>query len=97
MFSLFRGGGNKPENVLIFRYPFETDSTPLKDKLSKYGEVHDIRLEAWTHLDNVMDGAGLVHMTRSGPIPGSLHVNDDLCRVWYRGKPISCDICEGSL
>ena len=91
-----RGGGPRPENVLVFRYPFEADSAPLKEELSKYGEVHDIRFRAWTHLDNVMDGARVVRMTRSGPIPRSLHVNDHLCKAWYRGMPISCDICEGS-
>ena len=91
-----RGGGPRPENVLVFRYPFEADSAPLKEELSKYGEVHDIRFRAWTHLDNVMNGARVVRMTRSGPIPRSLHVNDHLCKAWYRGMPISCDICEGS-
>ena len=91
-----RGGGPRPENVLVFRYPFEADSAPLREELSKYGEVHDIRFRAWTHLDNVMDGARVVRMTRSGPIPRSLHVNDHLCKAWYRGMPISCDICEGS-
>ena len=91
-----RGGGPRPEKVLVFRYPFEADSAPLRKELSKYGEVHDIRFRAWTHLDNVMDGARVVRMTRSGPIPRSLHVNDHLCKAWYRGMPISCDICEGS-
>ena len=91
-----RGGGPRPENVLVFRYPFEADSAPLREELSKYGEVHDIRFRAWTHLDNVMDGARVVRMTRSGPIPRSLYVHDHVCKVWYRGMPISCDICEGS-
>ena len=91
-----RGGGPRPENVLVFRYPFEADSAPLREEPSKYGEVHDIRFRAWSHLDNVMDGARAVRMTRSGPIPRSLHINDHLCKAWYRGMPISCDICEGS-
>ena len=90
------GGGPRPENVLIFRYPLEADSAPLKDELSKDGEVHDIRFRAWTHLDNVMDGARVVGITRSGPIPRSLCVNDHLCKAWYLVMPISCDICEGS-
>ena len=95
-----RGGGGvgpRPENVLIFRYPFEADSAPLREELSKFGEVHDIRFRAWTHLDNVMDGARVVRMTRSGPIPRSLPVNDHLCKAWYRGMPIACDICEGHI
>ena len=91
-----RGGGPRPENVLVFRYPFEADSAPLREELSKYGEVHDICFRARTHLDNVMDGARVVRMTRSGPIFRSLYINDHLCKAWYRGMPISCDICEGS-
>ena len=96
VFYVRGGGGPRPENVLVFRYPFEADSAPLREELSKYGEVHDIPFRAWTHLDNVMDGARVVRMTRSRLIPRSLHVNDHLCKAWYRGKPISCDICEGS-
>ena len=90
------GGGRRPENVLLFHYPFEADSPPLKEELSKYGEVHDIHFRAWTHLDNVTDGARVVRMTRSGPIPQSLHNNDHLCKAWFQGIPISHDICEGS-
>ena len=75
-----RGGGvPRPENVLVFRYPFD----------SELGLT-------WTHLDNVIDGARVVRMTRSGPIPRSFPANDHLCKAWYRGMPISCDICEGS-
>ena len=81
---------------MISRYPLEADSAPLQEELSKFGEVQDIRFRAWTHLDTVMDGARVVRMTRSGPIPRLLHVNDYLCKAWYRGMPISCDICEGS-
>ena len=90
------GDGPRPENVLIFRYPFEADSAPLKEELSKYEEVHDIRFRAWTHLDIVMNAATVVRMTRSGPIPRSLHVSNRLCKTWYQGMRISCDICEGS-
>ena len=91
------GGWGEPrlENVLIFPYPFEADSVLLKEDLSKHGEVHDIRFRVWTHLDNVMAGARVGRMTRSGLIPRSLHIND-LCKAWYRGMPISFYIFEGS-
>lgn len=32
-----RGSGPRAENVLIFRYPFEADSAPLKGEISKMG------------------------------------------------------------
>lgn len=80
LLTLFRGGGGepRPENVLIFPYPFEPDSALLKEDLSKHGEVHDIRFRVWTHLDNVMAGARVTRMTRSGLIPRSFHINDHL-------------------
>ena len=81
---------------MIFLYPFEADSAPLKEELSKFGEVHDIRFRAWTHLDNVMDGSRVIGMTRSGPGPRSLYVNDHLCKAYCRGMRISCDIFDES-
>lgn len=37
-----KGCGPRLENVLIFCYPLEADSVPLKEELFKYGDVHDI-------------------------------------------------------
>ena len=60
------------------------------------GEAHKIRFREWTHPDNVLDRARVARMTLSGPFPRSSYVNDHLCNTWFRGMPISCDICEGS-
>ena len=37
-----------------------------------------------------------MNMTRSGAIQRTILVNDQSCKVWYKGMPITCDICEGS-
>ena len=91
-----RGGGPRPENVLVFRYPFEAELSALKDVMSHYGVVHDIHRRSWLHLNNVADGSVVVRMTRSHPVPRTVNVNDYYCKAWYKGMPMKCDICEGS-
>ena len=89
-----RGGGPRPENVLVFRYPFEADLSALKEVMSRYGVVHEVKQIFWLHLDNVADGLCVVRMTRSKAVPHTLQANDHLIKAWYRGMPITCDICE---
>ena len=91
-----RGGGPRPENVLVYRYPFEADVSALKDVMSYYGVVHDIHRRSWLHLNNVADGSIIVRMMRSQALPRTIKVNDYLCKAWYKGMPLTCDICEGS-
>ena len=91
-----RGGGPRPENVLIFRCPFEVEHSVLKEVMSQYGTVHGIQHRSWLHLDGVMDGSRVVRMTRARGISRTILVKDHQCKVWYKGMPISCDICSGS-
>ena len=91
-----RGGGPRSENVLIYRYPYEADVNDLKTKLSQFGVVHDVKYRAWSHLNGVMDGCRVVRMTRSCDIPRTILINGLQCKAWYRGMPVTCDICEGS-
>ena len=91
-----RGGGPRPENVLVYRYPFEADLSALKDVMSYYGVVHNIQHRSWLHLNNVADGSIVVRMTRSQNVPRTINVNNYLCKAWYKGMPLTCDICEGS-
>lgn len=41
----------------------------------------------------VSTGARIVRMTRTKPIPRSVEIGGFLCKVWYKGQPIECDIC----
>ena len=93
--SPVRGGGPRPENVLIYRFPHEADVEDLKTVLS-HGGVHDVHYRAWVHLNDVIDGSCVVRMTRSMAIPRSILMNGLQCKAWYRGMPVTCDICGGS-
>ena len=32
-------------------------------------------------------------MVRTARIPQTLDVEDCMCKVWYKGQPVECDIC----
>ena len=62
--SHVRGGGPRPENVLVFRYPFEGDHSLLKDVMSRFGVVHDIRHRRWGHCEYDSFGGHPTHYSR---------------------------------
>ena len=88
------GGGPKGENVLVFHFPYEEDAVILKDAMKSFGTVVGVRYQSYPGVD-VHTGTRLVRMIRNGPIPRFLDVGGYLCKVWYRGQPIVCDICGG--
>ena len=79
--------------VLIYHYSFECSSTVLKNVLSAYGEVQEVRCQHYPDLSSVSTGMRIVKMVRNNRIPRSLDIGGSLCKVWYRGQPIECDIC----
>lgn len=79
-----RGDGPRQQKVLVYNYPFEANDNCLREALGFYGEVFDIRLRHWTHLDGVCDGVRAVSMIRSTAI---FEVN-----IAY-GQVPECDIC----
>ena len=89
------GGGPKVLNVLIHHYPFEEDNHRLWLALSSFGEVRDIRYEHYPDLCSISTGTRVVKMVRNSPIPRSLDVGGYMCKTWYVGQPVECDICQG--
>ena len=89
-----RGGGARPQKVIIFGFPFEGSTESLRVALSRYGEAHDIRFRHWMHMSSVVDGVRTVTMVRTGPIPRNIDVDGFHCKVSYLGQAIECDIYE---
>ena len=102
--SIFIGGhkcpvlgvGPRGKNVLVFHFPYEEDVEILKDAMKRFGTVVGVRYQSYPGVD-VHTGTRIVRMIRNGPIPRFLDVGGYLCKVWYRGQPIECDICGGGL
>ena len=89
------GGGPKVQNVLIHYYPFEEDNHRLWIALSSFGEVRDIQYQHYPDLCSISTGTRVVKMVRNSPIPRSLDVGGYMCKTWYVGQPVECDICQG--
>ena len=80
--------------MLVFHFPYEEDVEILKDAIKRFGMVVGVRYQSYPSVD-VHTGTRLVRMIRNGPIPRFLDVGGYLCKVWYCGQPIVCDICGG--
>ncbi|XP_044165183.1 serine/arginine-rich splicing factor RS2Z33-like [Acropora millepora] len=89
------GGGPRVQNVLIHHYPFEEDNHRLWIALSSFGEVRDIQYQHYPDLCSISTGTRVVKMVRNSPIPRSLDVGGYMCKTWYVGQPVECDICQG--
>ena len=88
--------GPKMENVLVFHYPFESNPSALRRVLSSFGEVHDVSMQHYPDLNTVATGTRIVRMVRKASIPRSLDIDGVLVKIWYRGQPVECDVCNKS-
>lgn len=89
-----REDGPRQLKVLVYNYPFEANDNVLKDALGLYGEVFDVCLRHWTHLEGVCDGVRMVSMILSRPIPRNIVVNNYEVKIAYYGQVPECDICK---
>ena len=88
-----RGGGPRPQNVLIYNFPYEIEHCVVRNALSFCGEVESVRFRHWTHLAEVCDGVRTVRMVRTGAIPRNLIIDGCPVKVSYVGQELECDIC----
>ena len=92
-----RGGGPRPQNVLIYNFPFEIGHDVVKAALSFFGDVEYVRFRHWTYLtdvcDGVCDGVRTMRMVRTRAIPRNLIIDGFPVKVSYVGQEPECDIC----
>ena len=87
-----RGGGPRPQNVLIYNFPYEVPHAVVRDSLSHYGDVESVLFRHWTHV-HVCDGVRTVRMVRARAIPRNLNIAGFHVKVSYPGQAPECDIC----
>ena len=99
--SIFGGSvsGDHPrpppvEKVLVYLYPYENDDSQVRKVLSHFGSVEDISYQSWVSLKGVQTGSRIVRMVRTSHIPRSLMIDGFRCKIWYRGQPVTCDVCK---
>ena len=88
-----RGGGPRPQNVLIYNFPYEIGHDVVKTALSYFGDVEYVRFRHWTHLVDFCDSVRTVRMVRTRAIPRNLIIDGFPVKVWYVGQEPECDIC----
>ena len=82
------------EKVLVYNFPYENSDGPVHRVLSDYGSVEGISYQTWVGLPGIHTGTRVVKMVRSSPIPRSLVIGGVRCKIWYRGQPVTCDVCR---
>ena len=80
--------------VSVEHLPFEVTDEDLRDALSPFGAILDVRLQTFAS-SGVPTGTRLVTMSLASDIPFNLRVLRYPCRVLYRGQPRPCPICRG--
>ena len=81
-------------NVVVYNLPFDAPNAYIEDVLGYYGTIDSIRYQHWTNLPEIATGTRIVRINLRKSIPRFVKIHTHRCKVWYRGQPISCDICK---
>ena len=87
------GGGARPQNVLIYNFPYEIEHSVVRAVLIFSGEVVPVRFRHWPHLTEVCDGVCTVILLHTRAIPRNLIIDGFPMKVSYVGQELECDIC----
>ena len=87
------GDGPPITRVHVFDFPFEEDDRSLEVAFETYGTVKSVKKKTFLSKQNILNGTRLVDVALSGVLPRFLMVDEYLCRLWYRGQPLVCNLC----
>ena len=87
------GGGPPFTTLHIFDYPFEEDDADIKRVCSDFGEVKNVKKQRYISDSNIFTGTRPVSVALTYSPPRSLTIGGYLCRVWYKGQPLVCNLC----
>lgn len=79
--------------VHVFDYPFEEEGGFVRDVFRDFGDVKGIKRRTYLFDKSIYTGSRLVSLVLKGSPPHSLTINGYLCRVWYKGQPLVCNLC----
>ena len=87
--------GGPPSTIIhLFDYPFEDDHEAVMNFFSAYGIVKFARHQKYLSRADIFSGTRLIHVALHRPPPRIVNINGFTCRVWYKGQPITCNICS---
>ena len=80
--------------VMVYLFPFEGNNDRVREALKYFGDIKEVRHQQWSNIPGVHTGTRLVRMVRKHNIPRNITIDGVNCRVWYKGQPLVCDICN---
>lgn len=87
-------GGPPTTIVHLFDFPHEVDEGAIATLFSEYGLVKDVRRQRYISRPEVFTGTRLVDLVVDRTPPRLVCIQGAVCRVWYRGQPVICNICN---
>lgn len=87
------GGGPPLTIVHVFDYPFEESAVVVSNAFKDFGEVKKVKDQTSIVDPEICTGTRLVSMVLKTNPPRSLLIGGYLCRVWYKGQPLVCNLC----
>ena len=90
---LYPGGGPPITRVHVFDFPFEENNRSLEVAFEAYGAVKSVKKQTFLSNKIIFNGTRLVDVALFGVLPQFLMVDGYLCRFWYRGQPLVCNLC----
>ena len=88
------GGGPPVTIVHVFDYPYEEENSHVSSVFGDFGEVKNVKNQTYLTNPRVFTGTRLVFMVLNSTLPRGLTINGYLCRVWYKGQPLVCNLCN---
>ena len=58
-----------------------------------FGTVKGVKRQHWVDLPDVQIGTRLVDIFLDKHVPRNLVIGGFNCKTWYRGQPVTCDLC----
>ena len=81
-------------DVYVHYYPFEAPDADIRSVLSKFGQIKSLRYQSLPGYSNVKTGSCIVRMMVERGIPSQQSIRGYPCRIWYKGQPITCNVCR---
>lgn len=88
-------GGPPTTIVHLFDYPYEEDEESVGDVFDDYGTVKSVRCQKYLSHSNVCTGTCLVDLVLTQMPPRQVIIKGYMCRVWFKGQPLVCNLCNG--
>ena len=87
------GWGSPTTIVHIFDYPFESPDDEVSHIMKDFGDVKKVKQQTYLNDNSIYTGTRLVFMTLTATPPRFITIGGYLCRIWYKGQPLVCNLC----